>query len=382
MKNIIRLSLTVPALFIYIAGAVIFSNCMSGSSSGGSTGKEAPVTFEKGVVISVDLQTVSPDSEHSGLFQGFQDITVRILSGGRTGTNLQIRNYLNPQSNYLLRPGNGIILRLDFSNNKFLNVNVFSIDRGPALYLLAFIFVILLCIAGGWRGFRSLLGIAFTFTGVIFIFIPMIYRGFSPAMAAVLITSLAALGSFILLDGLNAKTISAILGTISGLAVSAVLALVFQDLTMVSGSTSAEADSLLSVTGLTGMKTGELFFASVLIASLGAVMDIAISVSSAISEVRSTNPGISRTGLFASGMNVGIDMMGTMANTLILAFTGASLTTLILIYSIEHSYTQILNSNFIVMEAIEALTGSIAVIVTVPAVAFIASRQPGRRYNN
>jgi uncharacterized membrane protein len=81
-------------------------------------------------------------------------------------------------------------------------------------------------------------------------------------------------------------------------------------------------------------------------------------------------------------MNVGIDMMGTMANTLILAFTGASLTTLILIYSIEHSYTQILNSNFIVMEAIEALTGSIAVIVSVPAVAFIASRQPGRRYNN
>ena len=121
------------------------------------------------------------------------------------------------------------------------------------------------------------------------------------------------------------------------------------------------------------MKVGELLFAAMLIASSGAIMDVAISVASAVSEVRASNPGLTRTRLFASGMNVGRDMMGTMANTLILAFTGASLNTLILIYSLEHSFYQILNSNTIVIEIVEALTGSLAVIFTVPAVAIIAA---------
>jgi uncharacterized membrane protein len=111
----------------------------------------------------------------------------------------------------------------------------------------------------------------------------------------------------------------------------------------------------------------------VLVASLGAVMDVAISVASSASKVHAANPTLSRRDLFRSGMNVGRDMMGAMANTLILAFTGASLNTVILIYSLEHSFLQILNSNSVVIEIGEALTGSLAVMLTVPAVALMSS---------
>jgi uncharacterized membrane protein len=149
---------------------------------------------------------------------------------------------------------------------------------------------------------------------------------------------------------------------------------------MVSGYTTSESDSLLAISGKTGLKVGELLFAAVLIASLGAIMDIAISVASAVSEVHASNPGLNRGGLFRSGMNVGRDMMGTMANTLILVYAGTSLNTIILIYSLEHNYYQILNSNAIVIQIIEALTGSLAVIMTVPAVAFISSALAFRRH--
>src|SRR5208337_2859610 len=99
----------------------------------------------------------------------------------------------------------------------------------------------------------------------------------------------------------------------------------FQSLTQISGYTTAEADSLLAIAGGTGMKVGELLFAAFLISTLGAEMDISISVASAVAEVHAGNSSLDRAALFRAGMNVGRDMMGTMANTLILAFAGASL---------------------------------------------------------
>lgn len=103
-------------------------------------------------------------------------------------------------------------------------------------------------------------------------------------------------------------------------------------------------------------------------------MDISISVASAIQEVFHSNRKLRHNQLFLSGLNVGRDMMGTMSNTLILAFTGTSLNTLILIYSYNVSYYQLMNMNLIGIEVIQGLSGSLAVILTVPIVAFIAAR--------
>jgi uncharacterized membrane protein len=272
-----------------------------------------------------------------------------------------------------LDAGSAIIVHVDVADAEHFTASVYSIDRGPALLALALLFVAALCGIGGKRGTRSLLGIVFAFTSIFFLFIPMLYRGCSPTLAAVIVVSATVCVSLFLLGGIDAKTVSAVLGSFAGLAASALAASVFQRLTMISGYATAESDSLLAIAGKTGMKVGELLFAAFLIASLGAIMDVAISVASAVSEVHASSPGMKRGGLFRSGMGVGRDMMGTMANTLMLAFTGASLNTLILIYSLEHSFYQILDSNAIVIEIVQALAGSLAVILTVPAVAFVAA---------
>ena len=100
---------------------------------------------------------------------------------------------------------------------------------------------------------------------------------------------------------------------------------------------------MIYVRDQTGIEVGQLLFAGILIASLGAVMDVAMSISSTIEEISYQNPELGIKGLFFSGMRVGKDMMGTMSNTLILAFAGGSINTLVFIYAYNYEYLQMIN---------------------------------------
>lgn len=123
-----------------------------------------------------------------------------------------------------------------------------------------------------------------------------------------------------------------------------------------------------------GIKIGGLLFSGIIISSLGAVMDVGMSISSTINEIHEKNPGLSAAELFQSGMNVGRDMIGTMSNTLILAFAGGSVITLIINYAYDLSLNQIINSYNIGIEIMQGISGSLGIILTVPFVSFISSR--------
>ena len=134
-----------------------------------------------------------------------------------------------------------------------------------------------------------------------------------------------------------------------------------------------EAETLMLVMTTTKLDMRHLFLCGVLIACMGAVMDVAMSISSAVSEVHEANPKFDRKRLFISGMNIGKDAMGTMANTLILAFAGGSLNMILLIYSYGVSFQQLMNTDFIAVELIQSIAGSIGIICTVPIAAFISA---------
>jgi uncharacterized membrane protein len=324
------------------------------------------------VVLQVKQETLNPPSGN-GVITGSQDISIRILSGEKAGAIQNIRNYLNYTTNFRLKAGNHIIVRVDIANQDFYLVNFYSIDREPALYGLALLFFALLCAVGGTKGFRSIPGIIITFAGFIFLFVPLLYRGFPPVASAMLIAALTVSASLLFMAGLNTKTVSAVLGALVGLIVSAVIAFIFQYLLEVSGYTSSDADYLFSIADHTGMKLGELLFASIVISSLGAVMDISISIASVINEVHSVNPALGVAGLFRSGMNVGRDIAGMMSNTLILAFVGAGFNVLVTVQCLNYSFLQILNSNTIIIDMIQAFSGSMAVILTAPATSLITA---------
>ena len=155
--------------------------------------------------------------------------------------------------------------------------------------------------------------------------------------------------------------------------ISGITAWGFGKIAHISGYNVSNIDSLISVSNMTNIQVGDLLFAGILISSLGAVMDVGLSIASTIQEIHEANPALSVRELFRRGMNVGKDMMGTMSNTLILAFAGGSLSELILNYAYDLPYLQLINSYNIGIEIMQGISGSIGIILTVPLVSIFAS---------
>ena len=337
-----------------------------------SSGPSAHVRYEQAAVVTVERQDLRRDLA-TGLDLGLQVVKLKILTGEHRGETLTVRNTLGYAGNVKVSPGDAVVVCVDAADAANYNVWIYSHDREPFLYGFAGLFIALLCVVGGGRGIRSVLGIVFTVSGIAFLFIPMLYRGYSPAWAAVEVSILTICVSLLLLGGFSAKTLSAILGCLGGVLSSVITLIVALGVTHLSGFNTAESDALIQISGATGMKVGELLFAAILVSSVGAIMDVAISIASAVNEVHASNPALRAAALFRSGMNVGRDMMGTMANTLIVAFTGTGLNLLVLLHSMQVTYRQVLNNNSIDIYVIQSLAGSICVVLTVPLVAVISA---------
>ena len=361
-------------LLAYTTGAYFFCTNTTYYKLGGLGGGDR-ISYDKARVVSIDAQTIHPDVQYKNMQVGSQNVTVRMLSGVYKGRVMRIVNALNYDTNYLLKPGETIITSVDTTTDgKTISTYLYSPDRSPWLFVIIGLFILTLCAVGGRRGIRSVIGIVFTLVNVVLLFIPMLYRGASPSLAVLIMAGITTCITLLLTSGWHRKTAAAILGTVIGVGVSAVLLKLFEFLTALSGYNMSDYDTLLVVSAHTGMNVEELLFAAIIISCLGAVMDIAISVATSVNEIYENNRQTSGIMLFKSGMNVGRDMMGTMANTLILAFTGSSLNVLVLIYTYNINFNQIFNANYIDIEIIQALSGSFAVIFTVPLVSLICAK--------
>lgn len=331
------------------------------------------VKYEKAEVVSIDKQSLTPYPNVKGMYLGSQDAKIKILTGQHKGEIKATENYLSDTHNVYLTPGMKFIADVESSSGS-CSVTVYSYYRAPVQYTLIIIFFLALCIVGGKKGLKSVFGLLFTFICIIFLYIPMLYRGYSPVISSLIIVILVTCVSLILLNGINAKTFSAILGTVFGTLLAGIIAFVVGELSHVSGLNTKDGEALSMISTQSGMQVYWLLFAGVLIAALGAVMDLSMSIASSIQEIHEASPQKNAKELFLSGMNVGKDMMGTMANTLILAFTGASINMLIIIYYYNVSYYQMTNMDMVNVEIIQGITGCLAVILTVPIVSFIASK--------
>lgn len=331
-------------------------------------------TFEKAVVT----QIVEDNITENGNRVGQQTVKLLIESGEHKGEEITATS----SSSYLYGAdcveGLKVIAIISESENT-ITASVYNYDRGDILYLIILFFIVVLWLIGGKKGLNSAIGLVFTFVCIIFLFLPMIYRGVSPILSAVVIVILTTFVVMYLIDGISVKSICAMLGTIAGVLISALFAALFGCLTNISGNNVSDIENLMYIGQMTDIDVGELMFAGILISTLGAVMDVAISVASTINEIHDKNPQLSRKELFSSGINVGRDMMGTMSNTLILAFTGSSINTLVYIYSYNYSYYQVLNMYSIGIELIQGISATLGVILTVPFVAFISSMFLSRR---
>lgn len=305
---------------------------------------------------------------------GQQYLEVEILNGEWKGEVLETVNYLTIYTNVDAQIGTEIIVRLDVDENGSPYIlSVPNYNRAPVLIGLLAVFALLLIVIGRKKGLMALLGLAYTLVCVWFIQIPMILRGADPVVTSILIVALTTAASLVLLTGLSKKTLCATLGCVGGVAAAGIFAAVCGTISPLNGFNLPEAEEMVLRAYDRDIQISGLFVSGILIASLGAVMDVAMSIASSCWELRELNPELSRKALFRSGMNIGRDAMGTMANTLILAFAGSSLNTILLFQVYAYPMIQLFNADSIAVEIIRGVAGSIGIILTVPLVALLSA---------
>lgn len=360
--------ITLLVIIVFIAVAFYLSN----NTEINKVQTRDGIYYDKAVVTKV-LDENLEIHEETGFLTGTQEIEVLISSGELKGSTFELTNYANYIHNIVCEEGSKLIISISESGDLKI-ASVYTYDRTGPLILLMIIFCLVLCIIGGRKGVKSLLALVFTFVNIFFILVPLVYRGVSPIFAAIMIVIITTIVTLTLIDGWNAKTISAIIGTVICVIIAGGFATFAAEIAKVTDYMMHESDELMVITRQNNLDIEGILFASILISSLGAIMDTCISIASTINEVYENNPKITKSALFKSGINVGRDMIGTMSNTLILAFTGGYLATIIVLSARDITLYEIFSMPSVAIEIIQGVSGSIGIFLTVPIVALIASR--------
>lgn len=326
-------------------------------------------TFERAVVTEI----LEDNLQEDGNRYGNQRVRLYLKSGMLKGKTVEATS---PNGNLFgapCKPGMSVIAIVSVSGSEYV-CTVYSRDR--TLPIIGFVLIFILCLwfVGGRKGLKAALCLGISLVLIFFVFLPLVYKGFSPFFGAVIIAAAATLITIFSIGGVSVKSVSAILGTLFGVCAAGAAAKLFGQAAGINGYNVSEIESLLFVAQNSKIQIGGLLFAGILISSLGAVMDVAMSVSSTINEIYEKRPELSAAELFKSGINVGRDMMGTMSNTLILAFAGGSLTTLIINYAYDLPLNQVFNSYNIGIDIMQGISGSLGIILAVPFTSFIAAR--------
>ena len=320
---------------------------------------------ETGIIESV--QYVDTDENFA---QTKQEVKVKLLSGEFKGETIELQNILtgNPYYDIKLKKGVKVILHAENDGDGIV-YSIEDIKRAGTLVWLSLIFCALLVYVGKKKGLYSLVSIGLTVLLITHCLSPLILLGIEPVTATIFVCIISTAITMYLVGGFNAKSTSAVAGAILSLIFAGILSgitMFTAHLTGFSGENSTflySSHPELDFLGLT--------VSMMVLATLGAVMDVAMSISSTINEIHLTDNTKSVKELFISGMNVGRDIIGTMANTLILVYLGGSLPLVLLAGNID--LMKFINLNQVVTEIASALIGSIAIVICVPFTALVAS---------
>lgn len=251
---------------------------------------------------------------------------------------------------------------------------MYEFDRLIPLAIVVALFIAAAVIVGGRTGAKSLVALAVTLVCLFGVLLPALMKGANTLLMTFIVCAYVAVVSLTIVGGVQKKSVCAMLGAVAGTALALLFGLLAQALTRVDGLRIEDVEPLLQLRqtgtpiGLRGLLVG-----GIIISALGAVMDVTMGIASSLAEVHAANPQLSRRELFRSGMNIGRDMVGTMTNTLILAFLGSGFTLILYLYSLGLSFRQLMSSAYVSMEVVSGIASSVGVILSIPLTALITA---------
>ena len=357
-KNFIVWILTfvVSAVFIFASHAYVSKDLQL------MQGKEHDV---KAVVTELGefVTNEDPDSDYISKTLYFKArITSGELKGQEVDSFQQMDNYFDTGERFV-KAGDKVIL-YDAEDGTWPFT---SYARFDYVLVLGIVFLILLIVFGRGKGVSTVVSLAFTCLAVFYVFLPAVLSGKNVYLWTIIVCVFTIIMTLLLTSGLTSKSVNTMLGCGFGVMTAGILAVIYDKIMHLTGIIDEHSVYLQIMNDEGGsIDLRGLIFAMITIGAMGAVMDVAMDIASSLYEVHKHAPQISFGELFRSGLNIGRDVMGTMANTLVLAYIGSSLCSILLRVSFSSSMLMMMNTESICVELLQALLGSLGILLTIP----------------
>jgi len=336
----------------------------------GDPGPEAPAlsSFE-GVYTATTIERTERPCAGADASTACLSLTFRLLEGPDEGTTATIEQPANSSRVAGVAVGRRVLLGHQPGVEGFEYVFL-DPDRRSPLLALAGVFALAVMALGGWKGASALVGLLATLFVLFLFVVPAILDGSDPLLVSLVGSVVIAFAALYLSHGVGVKTTTALMGTLGGLLCAAILAVVFMDAAEITGLASEEA---LFLTALgTNLDLRGLILGGMMIGALGAIDDITVTQASAVWELRSVDPTMTRRRLLRSGMRIGRDHVASTVNTLVLAYAGASMPLLILFVLSDQPAGTVANGEIVATEVVRTLVGSLGLIASVPITTWLA----------
>ena len=300
-----------------------------------------------------------------------QKVTVEITEGDYVGEEYTTNYVLSYDIEgkilaYDLEVGDKVSVQIVEDESGNTSATVLDVVRADYIFIMFIVFLGSVVVIGGKKGVKAILGLIYTILLIYFVMIKGIFDGEDAILNSTITITLIIFGTFIIIgDGINKKILTAAIGTVGGVLSAGIMALIFNNLSKLTGAGEDAIQLSINMTTV-NFNFRDLLFAGILVSALGACMDVGMSIASSLDEIKMKKPDITWQELLKSGMNIGRDVIGTMTNTLILAYVGGSLTLILLFMACNMNLFEILNKETIAEQIISAIAGSMGVVYTVP----------------
>lgn len=306
--------------------------------------------------------------------QSYQVLLVELLEGDYKGILIEVdygkRQIRNDDNAFA--PGNEIFVLIGTNLEGMLTAHYVDYVRTKSLLTLFAVFVIATILLGRWKGVSSLLALAFTMLVIIGYIVPHILAGEDPLRVSLIGCTIMLGTTLYVTYGWNLKTHASVISMVLALLLTGILSILFVSLTRLTGS-GQEATLFLIQFSQASINLRGLLLGGMVIGGLGVLDDLVSSQSSAVFEIHSANPSLSFRAIYEKSMRIGRDHVAATVNTLVLAYTGASLPLLLLFTLGRGNYGFLLNAGFVAEEVVRMLVGSLGLIAAVPITSLIAS---------
>ncbi len=334
---------------------------------------EAIIGSLPATITSVNFRECTEDEKTNNfLVIGEEVQCYNLLAKLEDGKEVVLTHVVQSPTDPKVEKGTEVVLYTQTDEDGNVTYAVQDYDHSSGLFWCFAIFILAVILVGRFRGVRALFSLAMSLFLVFYFLMPLLLEGYPPLWTTLVFSILITVFSLLIIGGINLKSTVMILATSSGLVTATLLAVLFGYWAQLTGLSTEEIRGLVYY--YPELNYQGLLFAGVMLGTLGAVMDVAVSITSAMHEMSENAHKFGFQRYFHMGMEVGEDILGSMINTLIFAYAGSAYATIFTFMAVgQLTFWQILNLGFISEEIIRSLVGSMGLLITIPASAFLSA---------